>query len=76
MYQHILVILAQSIKYTALKKISDDSIKANLGGILKHWLTTTDYFQIMNIKRISTESSKWVKKAVIILSKIKTDGRD
>lgn len=44
MYQHILVILAQSIKYTALKKISDDSIKANIGGILKHWLTTTDYF--------------------------------
>lgn len=30
----------------------------------------------MNIKRISTDSSKWVKKTVISLSKIKTDGRD
>lgn len=33
---NILVILAQSIKYTPFKKISNDSIKANLGGILKH----------------------------------------
>lgn len=30
----------------------------------------------MSTKRISTDSSKWVKKAVIILSKIKTDGRE
>lgn len=29
------MILAQSLKYTAVKKISTDSIKANLGGILK-----------------------------------------
>lgn len=33
---NILVVLALSIKYTALKKISNDSIKANFGGILKH----------------------------------------
>lgn len=33
---NILVILVQSIKYTALKEISNDSIKSNLGGILKH----------------------------------------
>lgn len=27
---------SSAIKYTALKKISNDSIKANFGGILKH----------------------------------------
>lgn len=64
-----LLIPSQAIKYTALREISTDSIKANFVEIQKHWPKTTKtmsaYVYLMNSKRIGTDSSKWVRKLLL-----------